>query len=293
MNIGYYPGCSLTGTSREYDLSLRAVLKALDVELQEINDWSCCGASSAHVTNHLLAIALPARNMLLAHKQNLGEIMAPCAACYNRLVAAQHEINASDALRQKIERVLEEPYSDGAQVINIIQMFERIGTDAIHEKAQVDLSKLTVACYYGCLLVRPADLLHFDDAEQPVSMERLIEATGAKTVDWNFKTECCGAAHSIARTDIVLDLSKKILRDAQEHGADAVIVACPMCHSNLDMRQRNIKRQDSAFKDIPVLYLSELIGVALGLDKKVLGLDLHFIDAMSVVGKGMKKEAVV
>ena len=292
MNIGYFPGCSLTGTSKEYDISLRAVLKALDVELQELNDWSCCGASSAHVTNHLLAIALPARNMLLAHKQNLDEIMAPCAACYNRLVAAQHEINGSDALKLKIERVLEEPYTDGAQVINIIQMFERIGADAIRAKVKTDLSGLKVACYYGCLLVRPADLLHFDDAEQPVSMEKIIEATGAKTVDWNFKTECCGAAHSIARANIVLDLSKKILRDAQEHGADAVIVACPMCHSNLDMRQLNIKKQDSAFQNIPVFYLSELIGIAMGMDKKQLGLDLHFIDPMPELAKGAKKEAV-
>ena len=219
--------------------------------------------------------------------------MAPCAACYNRLVAAQHEIGKSDALKQKIERVLEEPYSDGAQVINIIQMFERIGADAIREKVKIDLSNMKVACYYGCLLVRPADLLHFDDAEQPVSMEKLIEAAGAKTVDWNFKTECCGAAHSIAHKSIVVDLSKKILRDAQEHGADAVIVACPMCHSNLDMRQRSIIKQDGSFKDIPVLYLSELIGVALGLDKKQLGLDLHFIDPMPVVAKGMKMEAVV
>jgi heterodisulfide reductase subunit B2 len=292
MNIGYFPGCSLTGTSKEYDISLRAVLKTLGVELNEINDWSCCGASSAHVTNHLLALALPARNLLLAHKQGLEEVMAPCAACYNRLVSTQHEIGKSEQLREKIERVLEEPYSDGAQIINIIQLFERIGAGAIHANVKVDLSHLKVACYYGCLLVGPAGLLHFDDAEQPVSMEKLIEAAGAKTVDWNFKTECCGAAHSIAHTDIVMDLSKKILLDAQRSGADAVIVACPMCHSNLDMRQKNIKKQDGAFRNIPVLYLSELIGIALGMDEKQLGLNLHFIDVAPALAKAGKKGAV-
>jgi heterodisulfide reductase subunit B2 len=278
MNMGYYPGCSLTGTGREYDLSLRAVVARLGVELQEIRDWSCCGATSAHVTNHLLATALPARNLLLAHKQSMKEVMAPCAACYNRLLAAQQAIATSGEMKRKVEYVLEEEYREGVEVLNIVQFFERIGADVIRSRVHTDLSGLKVACYYGCLLVRPHALTGFDDAEHPTSMERLIEATGATSVDWNFKTECCGAAHSIARMDIVVDLSKKILDDARLHGADLVVVACPMCHSNLDMRQRNMRRKDATHKDVPVLYLSEFLGLALGCDPASLGLDLHFVD---------------
>jgi heterodisulfide reductase subunit B2 len=290
MKIGYYPGCSLTGTGREYDLSLRAVLHALDVELQEIRDWSCCGATSAHVTNHLLAVALPARNLLLARKQELGEIMAPCAACYNRLLSAKHAIASSDDTKRKVEYVLEEEYRNGVEVLNIVQLFERIGNDAIKARVKTNLSGVKAACYYGCLLVRPHTLTGFDDAEHPTSMERVIEATGAKAVDWNFKTECCGAAHSIARMDIVLDLSKKILDDARLHGADVVVVACPMCHSNLDMRQRNMRRKDASHKDVPILYLSEFLGIALGCDPGALGLDLHFIDPRPFFANAVGKE---
>ena len=290
MNIGYFPGCSLTGTSKEYDMSLREVLAALDVHLDEIADWSCCGASSAHVTNHLLSVALPARNLELAKEQGMAEVMAPCAACYNRLVSAQHEIATRPELKSKVEYVLEQKIDGAVTVLNIIELFQRIGTDAIAAKKTLDLDGMTVACYYGCLLVRPAALLGFDDAEQPRSMEALIAATGAKTVDWNFKTECCGAAHSIARTDIVVDLSKKILDDARAHGADAVIVACPMCHSNLDMRQRKMKNAADGHADIPVLYLTELIGLALGIEHKKLGLDLHFINPGPLLARAARKE---
>ncbi|MBI5648391.1 MAG: CoB--CoM heterodisulfide reductase iron-sulfur subunit B family protein [Ignavibacteriae bacterium] len=292
MTLGYYPGCSLTGTAKEYDRSLREVLAALGVEMEEIDDWSCCGASSAHATNHLLSVALPARNLLLAAKQKMDEVMAPCAACYNRLVAASHEIATRPGMREKVEYVLEEPYHDGVRVLNILELFGRIGADVVKEKVTLPLDGLKVACYYGCLLVRPSAVLKFDDAEAPVSMEAIVAATGAKTVEWNFKTECCGAAHSIAHTGIVIDLSKKILDDARAAGADLVLVACPMCHSNLDMRQRSMRKRDSAHQDLPVLYLSELVGLALGMEHKKLGLDLHFINPAPALAKASKKEAV-
>ncbi len=290
MSIGYFPGCSLTGTGREYDQSLREVLRTLDVELDEIQDWSCCGASSAHITSHTLAVALPANNIALADRQGLKEIMAPCAACYNRLVMAGHELRTNEAMRMKVEDVLETRVNTGLRIMNLIELFDEVGTDAITAKTTLDLSGITVACYYGCLLVRPADLVRFDDAEHPTSMERIVGAVGAKAVDWNFKTECCGAAHSIAHTEIVVDLSRRILDDARSHGADAIVVACPMCHSNLDMRQRNIRREDSGHKDIPILYLSELIGLAFGIELKKLGLDLHFIDPTPVLQKAARKE---
>jgi len=283
VKVGYYPGCSLTGTGKEYDMSLRKILNLLDVQVEEINDWCCCGATSAHATNHLLSVALPARNLVLAQKQNLNELLAPCAACYSRLVCAKHEINSDAKLKEKVEFVLEEEFKSQTEVVNIVQLFHKIGKEKISSLVKVNLKDIKVACYYGCLLVRPNGITKFDDAEEPTSMEEIISATGASTVKWNYKTECCGGAHSIARKDIVTFLSKNILDDAKRNGAHVIVVACPMCHSNLDMRQRAIKKEHPLHEYIPILYLSELIGIALGLNGKELGINLHFVNAVNLL----------
>lgn len=277
MQIGYYPGCSQEGTAKEYDKSLREILKILNVNPIEIDDWSCCGATSAHVTSHKLALALSARNLALAEKQGLKEIFAPCAACYNRLANSKEELQNHPEEKYEIETIIEEKINNIPEIYNIINFFRKIGKEKISEKKKIDLKNLKAACYYGCLLVRPKGI-NEDDSEQPDSMEEIVKATGAQSIDWNFKLECCGAAHSIARRDIVVDLSKKILDDAKKHGANVMVVACPMCHSNLDMRQKNIRSKFEGYKEIPVLYLTELIGLALGLDKKQLGIDTHFIE---------------
>ncbi len=277
MKIGYFPGCSQTGTAKEYDISLRKVIERLGVTFDELNDWSCCGATSAHVTNHQLSNALAMRNLLIAEKQGLDELAAPCAACYNRLVLSQHEAKTNPGAKAKIEEILEGKFTKDVKVMNLLELLMKIGLDKIAEKRKVELKNLNVACYYGCLLVRPADITKFDDAEQPVSMEKVVEMTGAKTVDWNYKVECCGAAHSIARRDIVLDLSRKILEDAKAHGANLMVVACPMCHTNLDMRQTAMKREYKDHKEFPVLYLTELLGLSLGMDEKELGINLHTV----------------
>lgn len=276
MNFGYYPGCSLSGTAKEFDISLKKVIQKLSVEINEINNWACCGASSAHATSHILSIALPVHNLLLAKEQGLKEVVTPCAACYNRLINAQHEMKNPDT-KAKVETVVEKPYSNGLKILNLVDFFNAIGTTAVKEKVTNNLSSLKAACYYGCLLVRPHDVTNFDDVEEPHSMEAIVEATGAKTVDWNFKTECCGASHSIAHTDIVEKLSKKIIDNAVAHGANVIVVACPMCHSNLDMRQLSMTKNIPGHQEIPVLYLTELIGLALGLSPKELGIDLHFV----------------
>ncbi len=293
MEYGYYPGCSLEGTAKEFDHSLKEVLSKLNYGLKEIEDWSCCGASSAHFTNHLLSVALPVRNLLLASKQGLNEVVAPCAACYSRLVSSQKEMKLDEKTRMQVEDLIEEKFSNGMEVFNLIQLFQKIGLDKIKEVKKVDLSNLKAACYYGCLLVRPGEVLHFDDEEDPKTMEEVVNAAGAKTIDWNFKTECCGASHSIAHTDIVEKLSKKILDDAVKNGADVIIAACPMCHSNLDMRQKNVIKHNPDHKIIPILYLSQLVGIALGIDYKKLGMNLHYIDPVPIIEKAIKKEAAV
>lgn len=277
MKVGYFPGCSQTGTAKEYDTSLRKVVEKLGTSFDELKDWSCCGATSAHVTNHQLSNALAMRNIMIAEQQGLDEMVAPCAACYNRLVLSQHETNKHPEVKAKVESILETKFTKEVKVMNLLELFMKIGLEKIKENRKVELKELKVACYYGCLLVRPSEITKFDDSEQPESMEKVVEMTGAKTVDWNSKVECCGAAHSIARRDIVLDLSQKILDDAKKHGANVMVVACPMCHTNLDMRQTAMRHVNPEHQDFPVLYLTELIGLALGMDEKELGINLHTI----------------
>ncbi|HAY32848.1 MAG TPA: CoB--CoM heterodisulfide reductase iron-sulfur subunit B family protein [Ignavibacteria bacterium] len=276
MRYGYFPGCSLTSSAKEYDISLRKVTDKLGITFEEINDWSCCGATSAHVTNHKLSAALAMRNIMLAGQQGLDNIIAPCAACYNRLIISQNEVKNHSGIRKETEDLLSVKFEKDLKIINILELFLKSGLNKITEKRKRELSGVKAACYYGCLLVRPAAITKFDDAEQPESMEKIVEATGAYAVDWNYKTECCGAAHSISRRDIVIDLSKKIIDDAIAHGANVLVVACPMCHTNLDMRQRAMKRKYPEHKNFPVLYLTELIGLSLGMDEKDLGIDLHY-----------------
>ena len=278
MNYGYFPGCSQTGSAKEYDISLRKVVEKLGASFDEIKDWSCCGATSAHATNHKLSTALAMRNILLAEQQGMENLVAPCAACYNRLIMSQYEVLNHPGIKKETEELLSGKLENTVRVFNILQLFQKIGINKITENRQLELDNLKAACYYGCLLVRPASITKFDDAEQPVSMEKIVEATGAKTVDWNYKVECCGAAHSIARRDIVVDLSKKILDDARAHGANVMVVACPMCHTNLDMRQRIMKRKYAGHREFPVLYLTELIGLALGMKEEELGIDLHYVN---------------
>jgi heterodisulfide reductase subunit B len=276
MRIGYYPGCSLHATSREFDESLQAVSRALDVELAEIDDWSCCGATSAHATNHLLSVALPARNLALAEEQGHDAVLAPCAACFNRLASARHEARHDAALAVRLAELLGHPFTASVEVRNVVDLLRELAP-AIKAKATAALSGVRVACYYGCLLVRPAEVCAFDDPEQPSAMEQVVRACGADPVAWNLRLECCGGAFSLARTASVVRLGRAIIADARRAGAAAVVVACPMCHSNLDFRQAAMHRRGE--KEMPILFITELVGLALGLDARALGLQRHFTTA--------------
>lgn len=288
IKIGYYPGCSLHATSREFDESLREVARALEVDLAEIDDWSCCGATSGHATNHLLSVSLPARNLALAEEQGMQEVLAPCAACYNRLAAASHSMRQDAALGAKVKEVLARPFANTVRVRSILELF-RVLVPQITEKSGGRLQGMKVACYYGCLLVRPPELCTYDDPEQPSSMEEICRATGATAVSWNMRTECCGGAFSLSRTASVVRLGRAILDDARKAGAEAVIVACPMCHSNLDLRQQAMLQGGRGA--LPVIFLSELVGLSLGLSAKAMGMSRHFVGTDPVVRRAAETAA--
>jgi heterodisulfide reductase subunit B len=276
MNIGYYPGCALHGSSNDYEQSLRACLGALDVQLQEVKDWICCGATAAHSLNHKLSLALPARNLALAERDGFQQLFAPCPLCSMQLLKVQKAVK-ENGLREELSQIIEADVRGDGQVLNLIQLFERVGLDRLKAAVKEPLKSVTAACYYGCLLTRPPDVVHFDDFEQPRSMEAVLAVLGAKTVDWSYKTECCGAGMTMASEGTVLELAHKILSNAADHGANCLVVACPMCHVNLDMKQAAVERRYGKKLDMVIYYLSDLVGLALGLSGEQLGVNRHFV----------------
>jgi heterodisulfide reductase subunit B2 len=259
MEFSYYPGCSLHATGLEYDLSTRAVFAALGVTLVEIEKWVCCGASSAHSDSGALAVNLPAINLALAQAANHGDLLAPCAACYNRSKAADHALRHDPAQRQAIEAAVGFQYNGAVHVKNPLEVVvSDIGLDTVKGKLRRTLAGLKVVSYYGCLLVRPPHIMQFDRPEHPVVMNHILQALGADVKEWSYAVDCCGGSGALPRVDIGKRLVTRLATAAREAGADALVTACPLCQMNLEMRQT----QSPA---LPVFYFTELMGVALGL----------------------------
>ena len=276
MKIGYFPGCSLEGSSREYNESLQAIAPALGLELAEVPDWNCCGATAAHSLNRKLALALPARVLALAEQAGFEELLVPCSACFSRLAATRHELAGNESLRGEIQQIIEMPYAGRTRVLSAVQVLSRCAANGLAQKVRRPLT-CKMACYYGCYLTRPPKLATCERAEDPQEMDDLVRLVGAEPIDWAFKVECCGAGLSVSRTDTVAELSGRIIADAEHRGAAAMVVACPMCHTNLDLRRDAIEKRGWGRSAIPVLYISQVIGLALGLDERALGLHRHHV----------------
>jgi heterodisulfide reductase subunit B len=273
MKLGLFPGCSLEGSSREYLESLKAIAPPLGLEFAEVPDWNCCGATAAHSLNAKLALALPARILALAEQAGIMDLLVPCSACYARLAATRDELGRHEDLRREIAGIIELPLASGPRVLSILDV---LTADGLAAKVVRPFAH-KVACYYGCYLTRPPRLSTLARAEDPREMDDLLRAVGAEPIDWAFKVECCGAGLSVTRTDLVAELAGRILDDAERRGAEAIVVACPMCHTNLDLRRDAIDAQRGRRSRLPVLYVSQVIGLALGLDERVLGLHRHHV----------------
>ncbi|MFZ5427723.1 MAG: CoB--CoM heterodisulfide reductase iron-sulfur subunit B family protein [Thermodesulfobacteriota bacterium] len=272
LRYAYYPGCSALGTSREYDSSTRAVCEALGMELVDIPDWSCCGSSPAHTVDHRLSCALSARN--LAQAELAGDVLGvitPCPSCLSNLKTASVKLR-DPGFAAGVSRLLERPVTSSLPVKSVLQaIFEDVGPDEVGRRAFKRLKDLKLAPYYGCLMNRPPDVMEFDDHENPVAMDRLMEAVGARAVPFPLKVECCGASFGVARQDMVERMSGKLLDLAASCGADAMVTACPLCQMNLDLRQDQINSANGTSHQIPVFYFTQLLGLALGADERKLG----------------------
>jgi heterodisulfide reductase subunit B2 len=273
MKYAYYPGCSSHSTARDMHESAAAVARVLGIELVELKGWSCCGATSAHQTDRILSDALPAANLLLAKEMGLDTVVT-CAACYSRMKTANHEVSSFPDIRAKVTEAVGKEYDGSVKVRHFVEiLLEDIGIDKLRKGFRRSLGGLKVASYYGCLLVRPNNVTKFDDAENPQSLDRLVEAMGGRSLDWPYKVECCGGGLSLTRTDVAVKLSAQIMDSAEASGADCIAVACPMCQASLDLRRKDIDAALGKKNGIPVLYITQLLGLCLGIPEKELGLN--------------------
>ena len=276
MKVSYYPGCSLEETAVPYDRSARRVCDRLGIVLEEIPDWACCGSSPALKMDWLLSTALGAHNLALACRQHLKDLVIPCPFCFRRLISARQETRSDTPTRRQVEEIIEAPLDDHPEVHSLLGFLRyTVGLQAIRAGIQKPLQGLKVLPYYGCYLVKPAGVTRFDDPENPVSMDQILEALGAEVLPWDFKTECCGASLAVSKADTVCELSGRIIREAAYREADALVVACQLCQANLDMRQAQIGRKHKTRYNIPILYFTQLMGLAFGISYDELGLQRH------------------
>jgi heterodisulfide reductase subunit B len=287
MQVGYYPGCSLESTAKEFDLSVRAIFKELGVSLKEIPDWNCCGASPAHYLNEELAVALPYQNLVNAEEAGIDHVISPCPACYSHLKHVHERVGEDPALGKRLQALAGKGYRGKVRSKHVLDFIKKdIGLDSLKSSLKTSLEGLKVASYYGCLTRLPG--VDIDDPENPVLMDEIVSAIGGTPLDWSHKTECCGASLSVTRTEIALRLTRSILEAAQEKGADCIAVVCPLCQSNLDTRQGDINKIYGTNFRLPILYLSQLIGLAQKQGWERLGLNRLIIDAKSLLlNKGL------
>ena len=281
----FYPGCTLHSTGVEFGVSTDHVCDALDIEMLEIPDWNCCGASSAHSMDHTLFLALPARNLAQAQQVGIDNLAIPCAACFSRLAAADLALQQDDAFRAQMEQVLDFQYEQRVIPRNLLDILANdFSQETLAAKVTNPLQGLKVVAYYGCLLIRPPEYTHrWDDPEHPQSMDYVLDLMGAQPLPWSYGIDCCGGSLTLNRSDLVVHLVDKLAQAAHEAGADALVTACPMCMANVDGRQLYrggppLPRPPKPdYEPLPIFYFTELMALAYGLPMKKV-LSKHLVD---------------
>jgi heterodisulfide reductase subunit B len=285
MELAYYPGCTLQASSQLYDAQTKLVLGEMGISLKELDDWNCCGATSASKTDDFLAVAMPARNLGIADNCGLSELVIPCSACYSRMLVAQHRLASNNKLKDEINADLAKKVTGSTRIRSILEVLvPKVKSGELAEIASKKLKGLEPACYYGCLQTRfPYDISVPDDVENPQGMEIVLKALGANPLDWSYKTDCCGASATVNDTETALLLMSKIFKDAMARGANCFVTTCPMCQLNLDAYQEQMSQKFDIGQSMPVYFITELIGVAMEKSPAELQIDRHFVDAISLL----------
>lgn len=284
MKVAYYPGCAYETSAKDYDTSAKIVCKHLGIDLVEIPDWSCCGSTAAHSTDHLLAVSLAARNLALVEKMGLDTVTASCSACYQRLALAHAELAQDSKLLEQVNEITGYDYKATVKVNSILEIIAGLDEENIKAKVTKSMENFRIAPYYGCLLVRPSKV-KIDDPENPTIMDRVLQTTGAQVLDWSHKTECCGASLSVSNEDIVVALVSRIIKAATVAEANCIVTACALCHLNLDFYQSKITQTTGAQKEMPIFYFTQILGLAMGFSRKDMGVDYNITDTSKLVKK--------
>ena len=281
MGIPYFPGCTLSTKAKNYDRSGRAVAEALGFPLEELPEWQCCGATFPLMLDDSMALIAPTR--ILYQAQQAGDrVTTLCSICFNVLRRSQALLDRDEEMLDRINWFTEEEYEGDVHVAHFLEILRddvgwEGGPESLAERVKRPLTGLKVAPYYGCLLLRPFEEIGLDDPEDPHILHDLVRALGAEPVDFPYNVECCGSYLIVKEPDVPKSLAKDIVVSAREHGADVIITACPLCQFNLDYPQRETK-MSRAGEQLPVLYFTQLMAVALGLPEETWGFEDHYVD---------------
>ncbi len=280
MKLSYYPGCTMKNHAANFEESLLYSMKHLGVDVQETDRWNCCGTVYSLAQDNAMRQLAPIRNLIRVKEANASRVMTACAMCYNTLKRANERVKADPAMLERMNNFMtDEPvkYDAGVEVLHTLEVLRELKSrnGGISSKVVKPLNGLRVACYYGCLLVRPRTIA-FDNVEDPVMLDELVTALGGEPVDFSHKTECCGAYQTVDKPEIVASRTYQIINDAREQGADVVVVSCPLCAFNLDQRQHITQHKYAGFEGVPVMYFTQLMAIAFGCAESVLKLDLHY-----------------
>ena len=286
MKISYYPGCTLKNNAKNFEDSALCSLKNLEVEVEELERWNCCGTVFSLATDDLIHHVAPIRNLIRVKEANTNKVMTLCAMCFNTLKRANERVRSDPESLDKINEFMyreEVEYQGDVKVLHLLEILrDEIKFENITKKVVKPLKNLKIANYYGCLLVRPKEI-GLDDVENPTVLENLMTALGADAIDFPYKTECCASYQTVDKPEIVADRTYQILTSAQSQGAELVSLSCPLCAFNLDHRQKETVQKYPEFKNIPILYFTQLMALALGCPEKDLRLDLHYIDPKPIL----------
>jgi len=282
----FFPGCSLERNARSYYDSIMAIRKELDMEFEEIQDYNCCGATEYTSLHRLGSFALQGRNLALASKQANGThtLTAPCSACYLNLSKAEHYLRTDAKLADKVNQALaaggmhyDAGLIDVRHILDVI--FNDVGLDAIRSKVVRPLKGLRVASYYGCMIIRPDYEHHFTNPEYPNLLEQLMEALGAEVIDYPLRAHCCSGHMPSISAPVAYELIRRLVSTADEYKADVLVTLCPMCQLNLDAYQPDMNRYYNTNYHMPILYFTQLMGLAFGKSGEELGIGKEFVDA--------------
>lgn len=286
MKYSYYPGCSLHASASDYDESVKEVCKVLGIELEEVEDWNCCGATAASSTDRLVSLSLPARNLAKSEEQGL-DMTVPCNSCYVAHKNVNQTYDKKPDLRGKVDEVLEAAdlsYSGEVKVKHLLDVLVNdYGLDQIICQVLEELEGVKAVPYYGCQIVRPDH--SFDDPEMPTTLDELLEGLGVEVKDFNMKTKCCGGALMTTKKEMALELNYFLLKAAVDTGAEMMVVTCPLCQMNLDAFQDEINQKYGTNFEMPIVYFTQLLGLALGIEPDDLGLEKCIVQPTELIQK--------